>query len=236
MPRTKRIRTGYTTQSEPTSSQVTVSSQKKKKGTLNFKPVAVFLGRQPFPKQLYNTLKYVQSNVATQSGGLSKQVFSCNGLFDPDFTGTGHQPMFFDTLMGIYDHYHVIRSRIKCTICFAASTTATIISSLYIDDDTTTTTNSLISLEQVTAKGGVIRPGGISPVCYLSASWDAKKAFGANVLSDPELQGTVAANPQEQQFFVIQNLDSGGGATIITTLYEIEYDVVWDEFITQPQQ
>lgn len=41
-------------------------------------------------------------------------VFSANGMYDPDVTGTGHQPYGFDQYMAQYDHYTVIGS--KCTV------------------------------------------------------------------------------------------------------------------------
>lgn len=34
-------------------------------------------------------------------------------MYDPDLTGFGHQPYFFDQLTDIYSHYVVIGSKIK---------------------------------------------------------------------------------------------------------------------------
>ena len=46
-------------------------------------------------------------------------VFRMNSIFDPDFTGTGHQPLWHDTYSTIYETYRVLGA--KLTITFAPS-------------------------------------------------------------------------------------------------------------------
>jgi len=43
--------------------------------------------------------------LTTTSGAVSTYVFAANGLYDPNITGTGHQPMGFDQLLQFYNHY-----------------------------------------------------------------------------------------------------------------------------------
>lgn len=43
------------------------------------------------------------------SGG-ELQVFRLNSIFDPDYTGTGHQPFFRDMWASQYDYYSVIKT------------------------------------------------------------------------------------------------------------------------------
>lgn len=42
--------------------------------------------------------------------------FRVNSLHDPDFSGTGHQPMYHDNYSQIWNKYRVISSKITCTI------------------------------------------------------------------------------------------------------------------------
>lgn len=46
-------------------------------------------------------------------GNPARQVFRTNSIFDPDFTGTGHQPMFRDLWASMYDHYTVLACDIE---------------------------------------------------------------------------------------------------------------------------
>ena len=104
----------------------TTTSKKKKYYTKN--PVAIRLGKQPIPKQLYNRLKYAETiNVPIGVGGTGNYLYSCNGMYDPNITGTGHQPMYFDQFTAMYDHYTVLKSMMKATVV-ANTTGATIFS------------------------------------------------------------------------------------------------------------
>jgi len=63
-----------------------------------------------FPTKLRYCDNY-QISIAT-AGVPSYQVWMVNSLFDPDVTGTGHQPMYFDQLAAMYLNYTVY----KCVI------------------------------------------------------------------------------------------------------------------------
>lgn len=204
------------------------TSKKKKYYTKN--PVAIRLGKQPIPKQLFNRLKYAETvNVAIGVSGLGSYLFSCNGMYDPNITGTGHQPMYFDQWSAMYNHYTVLKSTMKATV--VANTTGATIFSLGQDDDTTiNAANSYTIWErpgyQTKVVNAPVEPSGTS----LWSKWDAKKVFGADPQSDPALQGSATSNPTEQTFYVIyfDTLPS----TTVTVLIEIWYDVVWDEYVS----
>lgn len=51
--------------------------------------------------------------------------FGANGLYDPDITGTGHQPMYFDNYAALYRQYRVTRSKISVTVVNTSVNTAT---------------------------------------------------------------------------------------------------------------
>lgn len=70
---------------------------------------------RPVPDRFEATLRYAQRVTLTMtSGALQDNVFAGNGLYDPDITGSGHQPTGFDQLMALYTRYCVIKS--KCTV------------------------------------------------------------------------------------------------------------------------
>jgi len=72
-----------------------------------------------FPDKLVTKLRYVDSILLTGTS-IGSNVFRMNSLFDPDLTGSGHQPMYFDQFCGAigtapYSRYRVLSSNITCT-------------------------------------------------------------------------------------------------------------------------
>lgn len=69
-----------------------------------------------FPDRLKTKLHYadvIQLSASAGSPGLWQ--FRMNSLYDPDYTGTGHQPQWFDQLSAVYQYYKVLGSKITCT-------------------------------------------------------------------------------------------------------------------------
>ena len=204
------------------------SSKKKKYYTKN--PVAIRLGKQPIPKQLFNRLKYAETvNVAIGVSGLGSYLFSCNGMYDPNTTGGGHQPMYFDQWSAMYNHYTVLKSTMKATV--VANTTGATIFSLGQDDDTTINAATSYTIWERPGFQTKVVNAPVNPEnTFLWSKWDAKKVFGADPQSDPSLQGSATSNPTEQTFYVLYF--DAIPSTYVTVLVEIWYDVVWDEYVS----
>lgn len=80
-----------------------------------------------FPQKIITILRYATTQIqVSTSGGNSTYIYRMNGAFDPDLTGIGHQPMFWDNFSAVYQNYRVLGSRI--TIEWAPA--------LYNDDST----------------------------------------------------------------------------------------------------
>lgn len=59
----------------------------------------------PIPQRFITKMKYAESIVTDGAGHYS---FNLNSIFDPNRTGSGHQPYGFDTLATLYNRYRVI--------------------------------------------------------------------------------------------------------------------------------
>lgn len=67
-----------------------------------------------FPQKMYVKLVYTERYDAhTNSAVYDKVVFRGNGCYDPNQSGVGHQPMYWDTYTTIYSSYRVLASSIK---------------------------------------------------------------------------------------------------------------------------
>lgn len=232
------IRASQSTQlSTASSKRARYSGAGQKKKRVTFVPTMVRMGRQSFPKQQFMTLKYSGTpSVSVTAGVPNAYQFSCNGCFDPDITGSGHQPLYFDQMMAIYDHYTVLRSRIKATfIPLTPTTRCSQFAVLYIEDDTTTGgTGFNFYSERPGAKTAAWDPTvDANPTLYLA--WSAAATFGPNPQAQSELQGDSSSNPSEQSYFtLVYGNNNGDNATYLLSV-EIEYDVVFDEFKTIAQ-
>jgi len=200
-------------------------------------PTVVRLGKQAFPKQLMNTLTYteiIQINVTAGSPGFV-YGWVCNGLYDPNRTGTGHQPLYFDQLAALYNHYTVLKSRIKAQICYpTVAGVNSVVASLYMDDDNTPKADALQAAEMPFAQSSQWKPStDMGPTLY--CTFDAAKVYGGNPASNDNLHGTVASNPNEVSQFFVQTWDNSlSGATAVQIFVKMEFDVLWDELTTIP--
>ncbi len=187
------------------------------------------LGRQGFPKKLMVHHKYVDKFTLSVGEGLfGVFLFSCNGMYDPNITGFGHQPVYFDEVSAVYDHYTVFRSSIVLEI---PPTTVPINAGIYIDDDTSTASGTFNAGEQATSSLHVFPSTAVKPL-VLRKSWNAKEYFGGDIFDNDRLSGDTANNPAEQSYFTFYCEGTTGAGFNLSGIVKIEYEAVWDELRT----
>ena len=168
------------------------------------------------------------------AGAVSNYYFSANGLFDPNVTGTGHQPMGFDQMMLMYNQYTVVSSKISATI-YNTTASVAVRAGVYLAPDTTSIVDPsrLIENGLITTK---VIPA-INVAGYIKdfdLDCDVVKFFGRKsakeMLEDTLLYGTAAANPTEGVFYSITAWDPFG-ASNYSTFFDviIEYDAYFWE-------
>ncbi len=82
------------------------------KGTRRSKKAPDKLLRKKFKTRLH----YVDTvSIDAGAAAITSHVFRANGIFDPDFTGTGHQPLLRDEFAALYAEYRVTWAKIKVT-------------------------------------------------------------------------------------------------------------------------
>jgi hypothetical protein len=125
-------------------------------------------------------------------------VLSLNGMYDPDTTGTGHQPRGFDQLMLLYDHYVVTHARVR--VSFANSSTAVpAIGFVCVRDNATPSTNHTDYMESTnTTYKSLGVESSSSSVSNITVDVNPPAFLGRrDPLSDPQLKGSNATNPDE---------------------------------------
>lgn len=193
----------------------------------------VTIGKQinhGFPQMIKFTHRYTDVLVVNSTSGIPQSYkFVCNGMFKPNDSGTGRQPICFDNLAAVYDHYCVIGSKIKFKISPTSDLNPASFVGLYINDDTSNSPASSAAYIAVADKYIVYAPGGVNTYT-ITSKWSAHKYFGKSVLANTDLQGTVAANPAEKSYWTlfVGALDELSN-TSFSAVVDIEYIAIWKE-------
>lgn len=181
------------------------------------------------PEKVLVKHKYNQiSTLVSTSGSTATQHFSANSMFDPDITGIGHQPIYFDEISGIWNRYRVVGSKITVKVTQASSANGPMQIVLYRQDDSTVSSSNVVTQSEYTHSSKVMLPSGGSAMAYLNQTYSMKKVFGPG--KDTEsLSALSTASPSESYVYtlVARTLDATSGSCVCDV--SIEYLAVWTE-------
>ena len=181
--------------------------------------------------------RYVQEITLDPSAvSIANYRFVANGMYDPDVTGTGHQPLGFDEHASLFDKYCVIGS--KLTMRFVPTTSNNAIPSYFgimLSDEH----NALAGLPKTTLFEGRLKT---RPAIAGTANKDnhnvrtmkfsPKKFFNCkgNLVGNDLYSTDPNNNPQEMCYFNLWCAPIGStNAATTTFLVTIEYLAVWSE-------
>ena len=174
-------------------------------------------------------LRYAQSFQFTPGTTAVDQTFRANSCFDPDLTGTGHQPYGFDQLMLFFDHYCVTGARIKVT--FSGGPQCVYNGMVLLKSDASSLTGSTMDTLKEQNAGKICTVFPDSMVRTISKGFSARKFFTCkDPVGEDELNGSLTANPIEAAYFHVCAGGVGGqSATATWVQVVIDYHVVFSE-------
>jgi len=183
-----------------------------------------------FPATFTARLRYSDvANLTTTSGVVASYIFCANGLYDPNISFTGHQPMGFDQMMLSYEHYTVKASRIMATFKNTTASNPTV--AIAISPAPT----PLSVIAQIIEFGGIqsttLENKGVDGCIQLLnlACNVGKFQGGRSIVDNPSLEGSAAANPVEGVYFILYMWDAAGFTGSCNIDVVIEYDAVFKE-------
>lgn len=198
--------------------------------------------KAPMPNKFATKLRYAESfSLNPPAGGLvGAYIFSANGLYDPNYTGTGHQPRGWDQFMTMYDHATVIGSKITVhfTTAGVVGTSGPLTVGIALKDGTTTASSKNDYMEGRNVRSGILRRNATTDDCYtlsLSKTFSAKKFLGiSKPMSSSLLRNSASGNPSEQAWFHLfaQVLTGATDSASIDCQVVIDYLCVF----TEPKQ
>ncbi len=178
-----------------------------------------------------NIQYYSSGSVSSGASSAGSYVFSANGAFDPDITGTGGQPMGFDQMMIFFNHYTVLSSRIR-VVFQSGSTSLRVTCGLSVSGSSSAVT----SIENLVENGDITfqvleYAGAMGGTATLRRRLNVGKFQDVpEPMDDPNMRGDVASNPTEQAYYHLSCWNSAS-ATVVTCDFQvlIEYDTVFHE-------
>lgn len=136
-------------------------------------------------------------------------AFRANGMYDPNYTSTGHQPYGFDQLMAAYNHYAVMGSRCIVTI-IPGGQMGSIPFGLGIktsDSGAINTTTPIYLMEQPGWDSKIFGNPNATNELSVAANYSTSKFNGGlskrEIMAKSSLVGNAAADPTDPAYFLI---------------------------------
>jgi len=165
------------------------------------------------------------------TGAIGNYFFRANGVFDPNASGTGHQPMGFDQMMLLFEQWYVLRAHIR--VRFMNTTAGLVVAGVALAPDMTSVAVDNAQ-EQGLLKTVVLENKGVQgDVREINLAIDNPRYMGVKrqaYISSALYQGTSGNDPTELDYFklFIYNYDGASTATV-TFDVTISYDVYFNE-------
>lgn len=186
--------------------------------------------RTPLGRQLTTKLRYAEFiNLEPGIAGIAGvQVVSANGLFDPDISGTGHQPTGFDQLMAFYNHYTVTGAKITATFSNTDDGNSSRVGIALLDSLSVLTDYRRYLESGNCSFSALAEKGGNDSVTLTNVASVRKFQSVSNPTDDNTLAGTVSANPAEGMFFhLFAAPGNTADALTVQVHYVVEYQVTF---------
>ena len=191
-----------------------------------------------FPNSIITTVRYADIQVLNSVlGATSSLVYRANGIFDPEYTAVGHQPMYSDNYKAIYDYYTVIGSKITCTFHSRNSTLGLVVA--VVGSDTTTLSSTVTTwLEQNNGVSAFTGSSASDPLT-LTMTYSPEEQLGSNAKDDGSSMTPVGSDPTAGEgtfYWGILASSEDFGTTIACSLkINIEYTVKYSVLSKQTQ-
>ncbi len=198
---------------------------------------AKFWAAAPFPPSSTGAFKYSQlfNMLEAAVGAGVQQVFNLNSMFDPDATGVGHQPLYYDQLLtatGPYQRFRVTRARVRLTVTNISANP--VMFAFYLQSGPLDFPGRELLCEKPLCKKVFLSQSGGSPtVKTIVFDVPIEKVFGitkARLLADDVYAGIYNGNPSQLALGICMTYAQPGAGVVAQTSVAMEIEYFADLF------
>lgn len=191
-----------------------------------------------FPTTMTTRHRYVETvlvPVGASSYLASSYAFRPNSMFDPNSTGTGHQPNNRDNMALVYEQYTVLSSKIS--VAFPPSSQS-YLGVVRFDTQlgSTSSVEEILENPNLTQGNRILSDVG-DKTKIARCSYNAKRQScrGSNPLSDDNALTAVGSNPGYAHGFIINTMPVALANTVpaIPIRVQIDYICCWSSRVQQ---
>lgn len=189
-----------------------------------------------FPTKIITILRYTDHYPQTSTaGGIATQVMRMNGPFDPDLTGVGHQPMYYDRYAAIYSSHRVLGSRLTAVISGTTLQSTQGPWAFGINGSTSSSSmgTSVRNREEQNDGISTVYNGQNTPV-VLSFAYSPEIKLGRPA-GDDTVGAFVNTNPTTQYFAHVWMADLNGATSTANVKITMEYTIEFHGLVQETE-
>jgi len=181
-----------------------------------------------YPDKERLTMRY---NTTVQLTGAAAvvQVYRGSSVYDPDRSGAGSQPLYYDQLSTIYGKYCVVGSRISIALVNGNTVMSNV--NVFPSKDFSFAGAMYDRNQQQRASYGIISTNaGGAGQCYLETFDNTARIYGLDDVTDgDDYCALVGANPTIGWYFLVAAQSFDGSVVNLYATVTIDYDVIWSQ-------
>lgn len=173
---------------------------------------------------------------ASTSGTPESYVYRANSLYDPQHALGGHQPLGFDEMMAMYNHYTVIGAKLTLSPLYTAPSTAIMYGVTLAAGPTNPYASAGLSyiVENRNRKYGYVQTSHDGIPKSVTYRFSAKKFFSCkSVVGDASYKGDASNDPTEGAYFHCFHVARDGSTSTTALGYKIS--ITYIAVFTEPK-
>lgn len=179
----------------------------------------------PVATRLRTVLNY-SAQITPASIPVYEYLFNLNSLFDPDRTGTGHQPLGFDQIKTLYNRYRVYK--VHYQIHWLTTTTDPVMIIAVPTNESPGIGSLETALETYSEQHS--KAGNVYTPCYVRGTVDLAKLNGKTLqqyTDDDTTQAVIGSSPSEllilHACFASLSVSNVTGYAVVKLAFECEF-------------